>query len=759
MPIHIKMIFPGRVALKAFYLLLQTSCLACLAAGPVAAQTTTQPQATPDASAANAQSTDQADIIVTASRRDESIIKVPTAISAYGAAKLRDENLFSLTDLTARTPNIQISNFGNKANINIRGIGNGNLSNSGGEPGVAISSNGVYLGQTALALTSLLDLNRVEILRGPQGTLFGRNATGGAVNLIPNTPTEELTYGLDLTAGTDPVIVRTAGYLSGPLSSDGAFRGRLSVVQNYNQGFTKNLARSGPRRLDGLTNLAIRGQLQLQASDDFDVRLLVEHQKIDDTGVASFLLGNPSNTPYTSPFGPVPINGVDAGNPNQRKLRVNYGRRELHATTVDLTANWQLGGGNLKALASFSDGGQNSEYDADGTEVDFVSTRFIDKSHQYFGELVYTSNSESPFTYVFGANYYREHLESNLFVPVSLLKALFGPTFEVIGGGVVKSRSYAAFGRAQYQFGDAKIFGGLRYTNDRKSVPFQYGSFILSGPNGSTSSERVTYEVGGSYDFTPTVTAYAKYATGYKSGGFVLGNALPPFRPETNSNLEAGIKGRFLDDALQLSLSAFHMKYKDLQVNQILGVSVLVSNAAQATIDGLELETVIRPTERLRIEANGAWLDARFDEFFTQDAARPTGPGCTITPGTTQCVFDLEGNRLPNAPKYSASLAAYYDAPLGSGTLTPSVRYNWKSRTFFTEFNLPISAQRAVGKFDLLLNYKSDDGRWTGSLFATNVTDKQIRSNVTVVAAVLGSLALAKYQPGRQIGFSIGYRY
>lgn len=352
--------------MKVMHLLMGASSLAEMASQTAFAQTvpSKQPLPAPGVPAASTATKDGdgSEIIVTASRRNESIIKVPTAISAYTDSKLRDENLFSLTDLTARAPNTQISNFGNKANINIRGIGNGNLSNSGGEPGVAISADGVYLGQTALALTSLLDLNRVEILRGPQGTLFGRNATGGAVNLIPNLPTADPSFGVDLTAGLDPTMVRAAAFASGPISSDGVLMGRLSVVKNYNRGYTRNTAPTRPRHLDGLDNTAIRGQLMVKPADYFDVRLLVEHQRIDDTGFSGFLLGNPSGTPYTSPFGRVPINGVDADNPKRREIPNNYCTRKLKSTNINITANLGLSGGNLKALASYQEGSQFSEY-------------------------------------------------------------------------------------------------------------------------------------------------------------------------------------------------------------------------------------------------------------------------------------------------------------------------------------------------------------------------------------------------------------
>lgn len=169
------------------------------------------------------------ELVVTASRRNESIREVPTAVSAYGEEKLRDGQVANLEGLTAMTPNIQISTYLTNANIAIRGIGAGNLIQAGGEPGVAVHENGVYLGQSGLAVSTLLDTQRVEILRGPQGTLFGRNATGGAINIIPNAPSPELAYGFDLSAGLDPTMVRSSAYLSGPVDEAGTVLGRLSL--------------------------------------------------------------------------------------------------------------------------------------------------------------------------------------------------------------------------------------------------------------------------------------------------------------------------------------------------------------------------------------------------------------------------------------------------------------------------------------------------------------------------------------------------
>jgi iron complex outermembrane receptor protein len=738
------------------------SCIALAVCGRAMAQSLDQK---PDTVTKPVPSTQVGEVVVTASRRSENIIKVPVAVSAYSPAKLRDEQLVSLTDLTALTPNMQISVLGDKVNINIRGIGNGNLSVAGGEPGVAVTSDGVYLGQTALALRTFLDLSQVEVLRGPQGTLFGRNATGGAVNLIPNTPTKDLSYGADLSVGPDPTIVRSSAYVSGPLNAGGTLLGRLSAEQNYNEGYTRNLNSGpgctgpcGPSHLDGVSDAAVRGQLEWQPTSNFDVRLLAEYRKENDAGPAVFLLGDPANVPYATPFGPAPIQGANPGNPEDRTIHVNYGSEKLTAETVDLHADWQVGGGDLKAVASYISTSQDSLADSDGTAVDFVSTLYSDRVHQEYAELIYTSDPSKPFTWVVGANYYNEHFSSDIFVPDSQIFQIFnGLVFH--SGGTINTESYAAFGHAQYAFGPLKVFGGLRYSNDRKTIPSEFVNLPPSTYSQAASFHRLTYEAGLSYDFSPSITGYAKYATGYKSGGFVLAVNGPPFNPETDASYEAGLKGRFLDGALQANLSAFHMDYNNLQVNQILAFTVGVTNAARATVDGVELETVIRPTAQLRIDANGSWLNARFNQFVTADAARPTGPGCTTDPITLSCTFNLVGHQLPNAPHYTASLGVFYDLPVPSGTVTPGLRYDWKDKIYFSEFNIPISSQGAAGKLDLFVNYKSTGGRWTASLFALNVTDEEIKSNVTVVSSVVASLALGQYQPGRQVGVSIGYHF
>ena len=747
--------------------LIGVSLVALLAASKVEAQEGGQ------AASRSAEQTDIEEVVVTASRRSEALRDVPTAVSAYGGDRLREQQVNSLTDVSTISPNIQISSFATNANIAIRGIGNSQVG-AGADAGVAVHVDGVYLGQAGLAVATFLDIERVEILRGPQGTLFGRNATGGAVNLIPKTPTEAFEAGFDAAFGVDPSMIRSSGFVSGPITSDGKLLGRVAVMQDWNKGFTRNgnpavkgvggASEAAPRRLDNLDASAVLAQLEWRPSEGFSARLLAEYQRENDNGPAAFILGTPDpNQPL-----PIFIQGMPTGDPAKRIAYANVGAKDLDAAMVNLITETAVAQGSLKTTLSYAHSENQTLQDGDGAPFDFTHTGYRDVATQYFAEALYASDPGRKLTYVLGANFFDARQTQNVSVPIAglatgqdlnsdgVVETLFNGRVLPIGdllpvtvnlGGTVKTRAYAAFAHAQYEIlPGAKVFAGGRYSHDEKKVD-EYNNFFGDGAQ-QKSWSKFTYELGLSYEFSSRVTGYVKYATGFKSGGYGVGSRGPQVDPEINANFEAGLKGAYLDGRLQANLAAFHMKYDDLQVSQVIGTASTLSNAAKATIDGAEAEFSLRPVEGLRIDLAGAYTDARFDEFITQDSARPY-----------LGVLNLAGNRLPQAPKWSASGGVYYDLPVASGTLTAGVRYDWKSRMYFSEFNTAISSQKAVGRLDLSLLYKTEDGRWTASVFATNVTDEQIKNNVLIVSGVLGSLADANYRPGRQVGVSIGYRF
>lgn len=275
---------------------MRSSYLIALCGALVSHTAIAQTQVSPAQSGGNAAQADSADslgdIIVTASRRSDTVRKTPIAVSPYAGQKLEAAQTKSLGDLVGPSPNIQIGNSYNSANITIRGIGNSQI-NAGQDSGVAISSDGIYIGQPSLTLATFLDLARVEILRGPHGTLFGRNATGGAINVVPNEPTSETHYGVDVTGGVDPAMFQVSGFVNGALNSSGTLSARLAAQQSYNKGYTRNLLKNGPNRLDDTNNQSIRGQIKWEPSDTFSARLLAEYQNDDSNGPGSFLLGTP----------------------------------------------------------------------------------------------------------------------------------------------------------------------------------------------------------------------------------------------------------------------------------------------------------------------------------------------------------------------------------------------------------------------------------------------------------------------------------
>lgn len=704
------------------------------------------------------------DIIVTASRRSDTVKNTPTAVTALTADALRQAQAASLADVAASAPNIQISTSYTNANITIRGIGNPNI-NAGADAGVAVHQDGVYLGQSPLTLSTLLDVERVEILRGPQGTLFGRNATGGAVNLIPNRPTDELHYGVDASFGFDPSMLRSSAYVSGPLSDH--LRGRLAVGQNYNRGFTKNLNPTGPRRLDDVDSSSIRAQLEGDVGD-FTARLSLEYQKDKGSGPSAWFGGTPQGTfPIVLENGSLAsLSTYPTNNLKKREVYANVGAKDIEAKFATLVTNLKLGGGDLKGTFSIADSDILTLQDGDGSAANHTRTTFHNVASQKYAELLYTSDASKPFNFVIGTNFFYEDLQQDVQVPIGYLQAPlnFGPV-SVDLGGVLKTTSYAGFGQGQYNFNDSfKIFAGLRYTHDKKEIA-EYNNFsafpTLATPRRDSASwSRLTYEFGTSYKFSPSITAYAKYATGFKGGGYSAGATTPAFNPETNTNIEVGLKGTYLDGVLNANISAFRMKYKDLQLSQVTGALTSVTNAARATIKGVEGEFVLRPSQDFHINLNAAWLDAKFDEFFTSDAARPNYlPDTKIINGVPTPGIQLAGHTLPQAPKYTVSVGGYYDIAAGPGTVTLGAKYNWKSRVYFSEFSVPVSAQKAIGKLDLSLNYKSEDKRWSASIYALNVTNEQVKQNVVIVSALIGSIAVTQYQPARQIGASIGYHF
>lgn len=676
---------------------------------------------------------DLEEITVTATRRESALRDAPVAVSAFSGQELESRHLTNIDDLSALVPNLEFGTSYGEARVTIRGIGTNNV-NGGADPGVAYHLDGIYMGTTGPAGDSFFDVSRVEILRGPQGTLFGQNATGGAVNLIPNRPSPDASGSVFATIGADPLLYSVGGVLNGPLDASGTLSGRLSATRHFSAGYSENLASDGPRRLDDDNGYGVRGQLLFEPNSAVQLHASVNYNSSNDDGPGYQLVGRggTSGLPTTAQILGGVLPPLDT-----HEVYANQGRATGDFLLVSTDGLFTLGPGQLRVLASAARTTSNTVADGDGTEVKFTSSDVDYIARQSFDEVIYDIQLMNSLDVIVGGNRFAQTLDQVFNVPVNYI---FPTPVTVSLGGHLATTSYAAFTHATYRFAERFfVFGGARYTYDRK-IYTEFNNFVGSD-SGRPDWTRVTYEAGVSAKLTDAINAYLKYSTGFKGGGLQLGTLSPPVKPETNNSTEAGLKGAFLKGTLEANLAAFYMRYDDLQLTKVQGFVTGFENAARAAVEGAELEANWRPVPALRVEFNGSLLHAYFVEFESADPADPV-----------PVEQNLAGRYLPNTPRSTASLGAYYSIPVSAGEVTVGGRGYWKDKYYLTEFNLPQLSQSPVARLDLTADFTSRDGLWVASLFARNVTNEVVRSTGIVVSNVLGSPALVTLEPARSVG-------
>jgi iron complex outermembrane recepter protein len=698
-----------------------------------------------------------AEIVVTALRRETKLIDTPVAVSSFAGEQLQERQVNSLADLNGLVPGMEFGQSETDARITIRGVGTNNVS-GGADPGVAFHLDGVYIGTTSIASNSFFDISRVEVLRGPQGTLFGQNATGGAVNVIPNRPTADFNASVGVTLGADPFQYIVDGVLNGSLSSDQSLTGRISFQRSYNAGYTENLnagiAPVGPRRLDDDNSYAFRAQLSWTPNDTFAGHVSLNYRQHNEAGQAIQLLGAAPEGGTT----PAELLGGARPNPNSFDVYANCGVAKGDDLLFSFDTSTKVADGTLKTLVSALQSHSTIGQDADGTAVNYATETFQLHANEYFGEILYDVNPIDQMDLIAGVNAFSQHLVETNVVPVAFPLGVgpFGGAASANTEGSLPTFTWAGFLHSTFNVTTSlQLFGGVRYTYDRKDInqSFNVSDVVALGgitiPVGAETQahhwDRITYEGGVSQKLTDNVTAYAKYSTGFKGGGYQIGTFGSHVNPETDGSAEIGLKGLLFDGTLEANLSVFRMTYNDLQVPQVVGLFLNYVNAAKAHVNGAELDGVWRATRAWRFEFSGSFLDAKFDEFNTEDSANPA-----------LGVQNLAGNSLPNAPRFTTSIGTYYSIPIANiGNVTPGGRYYWQDTEYFSEFNLPLVSQRAVGRVDISADLLTTDEKWRVSLFARNLTNEVVRSDVLVVATTLGSPALATLEPGRFVGVSV----
>ncbi|MEO8927075.1 MAG: TonB-dependent receptor [Caulobacteraceae bacterium] len=672
------------------------------------------------AAAADTGATQVETVVVTAQRRSENIQEVPISIQAFSAKDIEALGIKSSIDLGAVTPNVDIALVagpGNQPIITIRGIGlNDYDTNNAGPNGVYVDE--VYLSAPASQSFQTFDLNRIEVLKGPQGTLYGRNTSGGAINFITNKPTDDFTGNFHAEYGSFNTF-NFEGAVSGPLAP--GLDGRLAFVQNDSSGFFHNDLTSNSE--NGARNYALRAMLQYKPTTDLAVLFNVHGGQVDNRPTEYRHIGdlNPTTGAQCSVadsyagacvdlFGyGTPKNFYEGAFNRQDHLKVN-------SLGASLRADYNLGGLTLTSLTAFEHNDKIHPEDSDASPNRLLEINFGVRSNTFTQEVRVAQTTEK-YNWVAGAYYLHEDLKQNqpIFILLDIDK-IFGPgvgdgvAFQAFDRSHQTTDAYAAFAQGDYALTSRlKLTLGARYTKEDRGfaylgqVQFQSGGIDHFGPiqtladtTESLTDQALNWRAALNYHLTDHVLAYASVATGFKSGDFngsflslvpaEIALQLKPVGPEHVTSYEVGFKSSFLDNHLVFDAAAFYNEYKDLQVFVLVnpppggsGLPVnILDNAQKAHTEGVEAQMVATPLRGLTASAQIGLLDTKLDAFVANKSTAQT---------------DYSGRELPISPHVSFAGLIDYKVPVGAGSLDFQFSATYKSHQFFDISNDPYTTQ------------------------------------------------------------------
>ena len=556
------------------------------------------------------------EVVVTAQLREQSLQDVPISINVLGADEIADKKIDDISDIGYEVPGLSVYSFlPRQVNASIRGAMALNDA-PGVDQSVAMFLDGVYIGQTGFFSIDLFDIERIEVLKGPQGTLFGRNVTGGALSITTTTPPKAFDASFEGTAGNYGQR-EIQGVVGGPLSD--TLSGQIAFSWKNSDGFYTNIADG--QDVEAQDGFSVRGKLRYDVNDAVELVLSAEHLRDKLQGVGFDLTGDPLPYMGTEAFGPddeVTLNfpgGID---------------NETWAYTGTINADTNIG--TITSITAYRESENHIAADADGTAVVQLDLSDDDQIEQFSQELRLTGQVNN-IHYVGGLffmNIEHDRVENRVLdgAPGSLFEIALSPGGPVLDvqGQDIETTSYAAYGEITYAFERGlSLTGGIRYTKDEKngtSFCSSGGAFLLCPSPALTVShdgswDAVTPRFVAQYEFSDDFMAYGSYSRGFKSGGFPL-NIFDPdpqaeFKPEYADNYEVGIKSRLWDRRLQTNLAIFRTDFTDLQVLQANSAGqTFAANAGKATTQGVELDLNVAVTDAFHVFGNYSYLDSEF---------------------------------------------------------------------------------------------------------------------------------------------------
>jgi iron complex outermembrane receptor protein len=671
-------------------------------------------------------------LVVTAAKSGSADIQsIPMAVSAVSNDHLTRLGTRTIEQAVSLLPAVTFTQNSTYGQLSIRGIGT-NLVNAGNDPSSAMYIDGVYLARPAMAFVDLLDLERIEVLRGPQGTLYGRNAVGGALNLISKAPTNELQIAGRVRGGNLGEL-RGEARLSGPLKRNRVM-GSIAVARGTRDGYVRDLEHP-EHRLGGDNLTAARGQIRFVPGRSTD--LLVSTDVSDQRGVPLTF----NKVLQAKP-------GVIVSNPRDpREVRTSTlasARILQYGASVRLTTGLTPST-TLVSLSAFRRLENELLVDADVTELDLLTVRNRQRQHQWSEEVTLT-HRQPRLTWIGGAFFFDEADRQTLEIDQAQarVRGLLDPRVTV--------GSAAGFGQATFDV-SRSVAGiiGVRYTRERKEIANrgerQALPEMMSVPGSpyayadSLTHSAWTPKFGVDLKWSPVTMVYGSATKGFKSGGFNHSSTQPVggFAPESAWSYEGGLKRELMSGLARLNLALFQMDHTNMQVQTPIGIGVFdIRNASAATIRGVEVEGTARIGRGVAAGGHLTWLDATYDRY--------------VAVGTDGVVGDVSGNRLNNAPEWAGRLWAEWNGNLrSSDLLSLTLDGTVQSTVFYTPFNDHIQRQGPFALLAASAEYGPGHRRWSVNVYARNLTDTEyIMATFATSPAAYGGRPGASRQWGVQ---------
>ena len=703
------------------------ACLAVLAVGlatPGYAQVTDQrPVAAEDDASSG-------DIIVTAQRRAERLQDVPIAISAISSEDLSNRNVVDLTSLRGSVPGLTVSTSGgvNASNlVSIRGITGQPLPIGAGQA-TAIYLDGVYLSRPDAAFFTLDDVERIEVLRGPQGTLYGRNATAGAINIVTRTPGDTPEGGFDLALGSYG-SVSAKGSVGLPIAAGLSFG--VSASYRTHHGYYTNLVTGG--NVGDEENFTLRGKLHYASPDD---------------AFRATLSGDLSNINGFDVFRNAVPGGVyvGVGNPDVISIdtaTVNIAGVRTRARGVSLVMDYEASPNlTLTSISSYRKIRAFSSFDLDGSAAPALISAANNYSRAISQELRLHLEAGA-FDLTVGGNYYDERATWGGYAgPPPALAIVTNNPFDT-----TKLQAAALFAQLEFKLTEQlTLVGGLRYNHEERDFTNDYRGVIPASTlkSGTIRDKVLIPSFGVNFKATPDILLYAKASQGYQAPGF---NPSPgafatadTFAAEKLWAYEAGVKSQLFDRRVTLNVTGYYYDYSDIQVRSVPAIGLnTIDNAASAKVKGVEASLEVRPVQGLTLSAQATYSDAKYGDFCQPiSAGDPIASDPLCAPGFA----DRKGNRLSQAPQWSGGLNLNYVTAVGSaGDIKLNVGYSWESIGYFTAANERSISTNGWDRVDARLGFEITDGPEL-YIFGRNLTDRRyvgysIRGNAALAPASL----------------------